>query len=59
MVTKANRSKAQKRIEEAKRKYGLAEEKTDNFLRRLMDSPVSLLWILVVGVAALGLWVLA
>lgn len=50
--------KSQERIEKAKKTYGLAEEKTDGFLKRLMDSPVSLLWIACAGVAGLCVWVL-
>jgi len=43
MTTKANRSKAaQKRIEKAKKVYGVAEVNVDNWLLRLAASPYTL-----------------
>lgn len=51
MTTKANRSKAaQKRIEKAKKVYGVSEANVDNWLmRRFAGSP----WALAVSLAAL------
>lgn len=50
MTTKANRSKAaQKRIEKAKKVYGVSEANVDNWLMRFSGSP----WALAVSLAAL------
>jgi len=47
------KTKAQERIEKAKRKYGLAEAKTDSFLMRLVDSRYTLAIVCVVCVGVL------
>lgn len=57
MVTKANRTRAQERIEKAKEVYGLAEAATDNLLQHLAKSPVSLLIFLGYGFACVALGV--
>lgn len=56
MVTKANRSAAQKRIEKAKKAYGVAEDKTDSFLRRLADYSYTAGILVVAAAAVLLLW---
>lgn len=56
MVTKASRSKAQQRIDKAKKVYGLTEEKTDNFLRRLADYSYTAGVIVLIAAAGLLLW---
>ena len=47
---------AKQRIEKAKKAYGLAEEKTDGFLRRLADYSYTAGLIVVVVAAALLAW---
>lgn len=49
-------SKAAERIEKAKKQYGLAEEKTDSLLMRLVDSRYTLAIVVAVCVGILG-WV--
>lgn len=48
--------KTDENIEKALKAYGLAEEKTDGFLRRLSDQRYSLLLIVVAVVAGLVAW---
>jgi hypothetical protein len=47
MVTKANRTKAAERIQKAKKKYKVAEDKTDSLLMRLIDIKYTLPIVLV------------
>ena len=56
MVTKAQRSKSQERIDRAKRKYRIADTAADSLLARLARSPHTAAILIVLALCVLGLW---